>query len=140
MIMKNNSAPRSPMCRFAMIAIGCAFGLLFVQIPALRASSATALPALDDKAPSLPVTTSFDKVAGAEAGPYVLKVQNDSKDALKVSAKVQLSLPSHADRKTRDIPEHVIDPGQAWTIGDLAAADKVTLTAPGFAPLELTVP
>ena len=140
MITRNNSAPRSPICRLALVALGCAFGLVLAQAPALRASSATALPALDDKAPGLPVTTSFDKVAGAEAGPYVLKVQNDSKDALKVSAKVQLSLPSHADRKTRDVPEHVIDPGQAWTIGDLAAGDKVTLTAPGFAPLELTVP
>ena len=123
-----------------MIVLGCALGLVFAPSPALRAASTTALPTLDDKAPSLPLTSTLDKVAGAEAGPYVLKLQNVSKDALTVSAKVLLSLPSHADRKARDVPEHVIDPGQAWTIGDLAAGDKVTITAPGFAPLELTVP
>jgi len=131
---------RSRILWAAALCVGCALGLALLSAPALRAAGAPALPSLDDKAPALPLAATFTKVEGAEAGPYVLKLQNTSKDSLKVAARVLTSLPSHADRKTRDIPEHVIEAGQTWTISDLAASDKVTVTSPGFAPLELTVP
>jgi len=73
-------------------------------------------------------------------GPYILSLTNTSKNALKVSVKIHLSVSFHANTKDRSISDHVIDPGQVWTIDDLAAADTVTVTADGFAPLELTVP
>jgi hypothetical protein len=124
----------------AALSVGCALALALLSAPALRAAGAPALQSLDDKAPALPLTATFTKVEGADSGPYVLKLQNTSKDALKVTAQVLTSLPSHADRRTRDIPEHEIAAGETWSIPDLAASDKVTVKAPGFAPLELTVP
>jgi hypothetical protein len=130
----------SRILRAAAAALGCALGLALAQGPALRAAGSAQLRSLDDKAPALPLTATFTKVDGAESGPYVLKLENVSKDTLKVTAQVLTSLPSHANRRTRDIPEHVIGPGQVWTIADLAASDRVTVTAPGYAPLELTVP
>jgi hypothetical protein len=140
--MTNTKTPstRSNIIRASILAIGCALGLTLSNGPALRAAAPATLQSLDDKAPALPLTATFTKVEGAEAGPYVLKLENTSKDALKVTAQVLTSLPSHANRRTRDIPEHVIEAGQSWTISDLATSDKVTVTAPGFAPLELTVP
>lgn len=131
---------RSMTSKAAFVAFGCALGLVLFQTPMLRAAGSVQAQALDDKAPALPLTATFEKVSGAEAGPYVLNLKNVSKESIKASATVLSSLPSHANRRTMDIPEHVIEPGQVWTISDLAAADKVTVTAPGFAPLELTVP
>jgi hypothetical protein len=109
-------------------------------MPALKAADAAATPPMAGKAPSLPLTATFDKVVGAEKGPYVLKLKNDSKDAMRVSAKILLSVAFHMGSKHWDLPEHVIDPGQVWSIPDLSAGDKVTITAQGFAPLELVVP
>lgn len=140
MTKSKTPTPRTCILWSATLSIGCALALALSTAPALRAAAAPTLQSLDDKAPALPLTATFAKVEGAESGPYVLKLQNTSKDALKVTAKVLTSLPSHADRRTRDIPEHVIDAGQTWTIPDLAASDKVTVMSPGFAPLELTVP
>jgi hypothetical protein len=137
---KTKSTTRSFILRAAMIAFGCALGLALSQGTALKAASGAQLRSLDDKAPALPLTATFSKVEGAESGPYVLKLENTSKDTLKVTAQVLTSLPSHANSRTRDVPEHVLEPGQAETIADLAASDKVTVTAPGYAPLELTVP
>jgi len=99
-----------------------------------------ALQRLEDKAPSLPLTYSFEKVTDPDTGPYVLNLKNVSGDAIKVSAQVLSSVTFHANSKVRNLPEHAIDPGQVWTITELAATDKVTITAKGFAPLELTVP
>ena len=104
------------------------------------AADLSAPKALDDKAPALPLTVSFDKVTGTEGGPYILKLTNGSADTIKASAKIYPSVSFHADSKTRDLPEHVIDPGKAWSIPGLAATDKVTVTAAGYAPLEITVP
>jgi hypothetical protein len=140
MITANTSSTRSATCRTALIALGCACGLAIVQIPALKAADAAALQPLADKAPSLPLTATFEKVTGAERGPYVLKLTNVSKDAVKASAKILLSVAFHMELKARNLPAHVIDPGQVWTIPDLAAADKVIITAKGYAPLELAVP
>jgi hypothetical protein len=95
--------------------------------------------ALDDKAPALPLSASFAKADG-EAGPYILSLKNTSDSAVKVSAKILLSVYFHADSKAKNIPVHTIDAGQVWTIPGLAANDKVTISGDGFAPLELTVP
>lgn len=122
-----------------MIALGCSMALTLLPAPSAKASDAAGFKALDDKAQSLPLTSSFAKTEG-EDGPYVLSLKNTSSDSIKVSGKVLLSVFFHADSKSRTIPEHAIDAGQVWTIPGLAANDKVILTAPGFAPLELTVP
>jgi hypothetical protein len=140
MITSNTSSIRSVLCRTALIALGCAFSLALVQIPALKAADAAAAQPPACKAPCLPLTATYEKVTGGEMGPYVLNLKNDSKDTLKVSAKILLSVAFHMGSKHWDLPEHVIEAGQVWRIPDLSAGDKVTLTAQGFAPLDLTVP
>jgi hypothetical protein len=127
--------------RFALFTAAlAALGFAFVQSPSARASNSAALAQMDDKAPSLPVTSSFEKVADADNGPYVLSLKNTSGAELKVTAKVLLSVYFHDDLRSRNIPEHAIAAGEVWTINRLAAQDKVTVSAKGFAPLELTVP
>jgi hypothetical protein len=126
--------------RSAVLALGCAISFAVVQVPATRASDAASLKPMDDKAPSLPLAASFEKVADAEGGPYTLSLKNTSDATLKVSAKILLSVYFHDDTKARNLPEHSIDPGMFWSIPGLAAGDKVVVTANGFAPLELTVP
>jgi hypothetical protein len=120
--------------------VACTIGFSFASAAEPNAARPAALQPLADKAPSLPLTAAFEKVTGGESGPYVLHLKNDSSDAVKVSAKVLLSVVFHANSKARNLPEHVIDPGQVWSIPDLASADRVVVTAAGFAPLELTVP
>ena len=137
----DTSRIRSAFPRTSLIALGCVLSLTAAQIPAARGSDASsALRPLDDKAPSLPITADFSKGTDPNVGPYILSLTNTSKDAIKVSVKIHLSVSFHANTKDRNVPDHVIDPGQVWTLDDLAAADKVTVTADGFAPLELTVP
>ena len=132
------SSPRSVACRTALIAFGCLLSIVFLQLPALKgADAAPSCPAC--KAPALPLTSTFEKATG-ETGPYLLKLQNSSKDTIKASAKILLSVAFHADNKARILNEQAIAPGQTWTIPGLAAADRVTITARGFCPLELTVP
>jgi hypothetical protein len=120
--------------------MGCALSLALLQAPAVRAADAAALRPLDDKAPALPLSPAFEKVPNGENGPYQLKLTNVSKDTIKATAQVLASVTFHATAKERNIPEQVIDPGQVWTITELAATDKVVISAKGFAPLELTVP
>lgn len=139
-MITNTSSPRSAACRTALIALGCAFSLVLVSMPALKAADTAAVPPMAGKAPSLPLTTTFEKGTAREMGPYVLKLKNDSKDALKVNVKILLSVAFHMGSKHWDLPEHVIDPGQVWTVPDLSAGDKISITAQGFAPLELVVP
>jgi hypothetical protein len=123
----------------ALLALGCALGCTFLVLPAVKAAELATLQPLADKV--LPLTATFEKATGKDAGPqYVLKLKNDSKDAIKASAKVQLSVVVHSSDKAREVPEHVIASGETWTIGELSATDKVTVTAAGYAPLELTVP
>jgi len=140
MIASNKSSTRSIVCMTTMIAWGFAFSLAIAQVPAARGADAAALRPLDDKAPSLPLSYSFEKVAEGENGPYLLKLKNTSNDTIKVSAQILSSVTFHASSKVRNLPEHAIDPGQVWTITELGAADKVTISAKGFAALELTVP
>lgn len=128
------------MFRATLSALGCALSLLLIQAPVLRAADTAALSPLDDKAPALPLSPAFEKVANGENGPYVLKLTNISKDSIKAAAQILASVTFHATAKERNIPEQVIDPGQVWTITELAATDKIVISAKGFAPLELTVP
>jgi len=130
-------AKTSSSFRFALVTLGCAL-LALVAVPAIRATTADAAkPA----AAKLPLTATFEKVTTAEAGPpYVLHLKNDSKATVKVSGKVLLSVAFHSSSKARNVPEHAIEAGASWSIGELAANDKVILTAEGFAPMELTVP
>ena len=46
----------------------------------------------------------------------------------------------HADAKVKTLPTHALDAGQIWTIKDLSAGDKLSISADGFSKLELTVP
>jgi hypothetical protein len=116
-----------------------------LSLPFARTASAgTAIPAslqaLDDKLPSAPLAVSFDKVTDSEGGPYVLKLKNTSGDSVTASAKIFPSVTIHSDTKERDLPERAIASGESWSISGLAATDKVTVVAKGFAPLEITVP
>jgi hypothetical protein len=95
---------------------------------------------MSDEAPAIPVSATFEKVADADSGPYVLKLKNTSTDAIELNATVHQSVISHGTAKDRALPAHVVNPCDTWSISDLAAGDKVTVTAKGFAPLELTVP
>jgi hypothetical protein len=133
--MKSSSS-RPNLYRTALLALGCTLGLGLLASTAVSAAESSAA-----KAAALPVTATFEKVATTEAGPpYVLKLKNESKAALKVSGKVLLSVAFHSSSKARSVPEHVIEPGQVMTVSELAANDKVILTSEGYAPLELTVP
>jgi hypothetical protein len=138
--MSISNTARSVIGRTALIALGCAFSLAIVQISTAKAGGAAMLRPLDDQAQSLPVTTSFDKGTDPDLGPYILNIKNTSKDGLKVSVKIHLSVAFHANNKDRNIADHTIDSGQTWTVTDLASGDKITVAAEGFAPLELTVP
>ena len=131
------ASKRSSLSRNALIALGCALSLVIVPVATLKANDA---PPAATKAPSLPLTATFEKVATAEKGaPFVLKLTNTSKAAVTVSAKILLSVVVHSAPNSRSVPAHAIAPGQTWTISELSALDKVTVTAEGFAPLELTV-
>ena len=139
MFHSNTSSVRPALGSFAAIALGFSLALTLAQAPAMKAAGSVALRPLDDALPALPLTATFDKGDG-DNGPYILSLKNTSGDPIKASGTVALSVASHADKKTRDIPEHVVERGETWTIPGLASGDKVTITAAGVAPLELTVP
>jgi len=127
-----NSHPlpvRSSTRRHALLALACAFVLSLVAIPALQAA---------DK--PLPVTATFEKVASTEGTPFVLHLKNDSKDTLKLSGKVLLSVVNHAMDKARAVPEQSVEAGKVMTVTGLSGDDKVIVSAAGFAPLEVKVP
>jgi hypothetical protein len=127
--------PRRSLTRCLLATLGLSFAL--AMLPAM-AQAAGAAGAKSQAEKTLPVTATFEKGASTEAPPYVLKVKNTSGSALKVSAMIQLSVVSHNRDKERK-EEQTIEAGKTWTIAELAAQDKVTLKAPGFAPLELVV-
>lgn len=131
---------QTPQLRFAAAALGCAFALALFQVPAAKAADSTPVVPGAEKAQSLPVTTTFEKVAVDGNNGYVLNVKNVSPDALKVTATIVPSVTFHANAKTKTLPAHVIDAGQVWTIGDLAAGDKLSFVAEGFDQLDITVP
>jgi len=130
--------PSRPNLSRTLLTLGCAFALTLLAAPVAHAAGTATLQPLSDKAPALPLTATFEKTDAVP--PYVLKLKNDSKAAIKVSGKVLLSVVHHAMDKARPIPAHVIEPGQVWSIGELAALDKVILSSEGHADLELAVP
>lgn len=132
------SSLRAVVCSGTLLALGCALVLALASTPDLRAEGG-ALQPMADQAPKLPLSASFSKAADSETGPYVLTLKNDSETAVKASAKVLLAVAFHAESKARNIPEQVIEPGKTWTIADLAKGDRITVSAEGFSPLELTV-
>ena len=138
-MIPTNKSTRSSLRKSAFLALGCAFCAAFVSVPALKASNPATLQPLADAAPALPLSHSFTKVEGGEKGPYVLKLKNESSANVTVTAKILLAVVFHAETKARNLPAHTIEAGKDWSIADLAAEDKVTLTADGFAPLEIVV-
>ncbi len=124
-----NSTTR-PTYRSVLLALGCALGLAFALAPAMNAA---------DAPKALPVTVTFEKVAVKDAPPYVAKLTNTSKESLKVSVKVRLSVAAHPMEKSRNVPDQVIEAGKTASVPNLAVGDKLTLTAAGFAPLEVEV-
>lgn len=118
----------------------CALSVAALQIPALNAAELiTARPLADQTAPNLPVEATFSKVKSEDMPPYVLTLKNTSSRALEVNVTVLLSVMSHNRDKARRVPAQIIEPGKTWKVEGLAAADKVTVAAKGFAPLELVV-
>ena len=134
------SRARPAFGRAAVIALGCVFILAIVHVPASRAgASGAALRPLDDSLPALPLTATFDKADGGN-GPYALTLRNTSGNSIRASGSVSLNVGSTADRKIRDIPEHVVERAETWSIYGLSTGDRVTIEADGFASLALTVP
>ena len=121
---------RSSTRRHALLALACAFVLSLVSVPALQAA---------DLKP-LPLTATFEKVASTEGTPFVLHLKNDSKDTLKLSGKVLLSVVNHAVDKARVLPEKSVEAGKVMTVTGLTGDDKVLVSAAGYAPLEVKVP
>ena len=122
--------------RKVTLVLGCALslvaGVLSAKADTLPTQSRAATPA------ALPVAGTFTKTEG-EKGPYVLALKNTSATALKVHVVVAESVKSHAKPGERK-SDYTIDAGKSVSVETLAAHDKVTVSADGFAPLELTVP
>lgn len=137
--MSNSNSVRPLHRSRSLLALACAVGLTLVSVPATIAAEAPAKQPLADKAPALPLSATFEKVASTEGTPFVLHLKNNSKDTLKLSGKVLLSVVHHAMDKARGLPEHTLAGGEVWMIKDLSAQDKVLISADGYAPLEIVV-
>lgn len=131
--MKNSST-------LLRIVLGSALALTLLSA-AQATNTATLQPVTTEKAKALPLTTSFTKgEPGENGGHYVLNLKNTSHDALKVKATIVWSVASHNRANTINLPEHEIAAGGDWKISDLAAHDRVILSAEGFEKLEVTTP
>jgi len=135
----SNTSVRSITSRFTLLALGCAFSFAFIQVPVVKAAPLASAERLADKAPPLPLKAKTKKVKTEEGARYVLNLKNTSKASVKVTAMVLLSVAVHNMDKARHEPEHEIAAGETWTISNLAALDKVVVTAAGFAPLEVEI-
>ena len=133
----NISSLRSPR-RNALLVLGCTLSLVLLPLQALQAAP-DAPAATTVAAPTLPLSHSLAKVTGGEKGPFVLTLKNDSKAAVTVHAKILLAVAFHAESKAKNLPAQKIDAGHDWKIADLAAEDKVILTAEGFAPQTIVI-
>lgn len=122
----------SPARRNVLFAVACALGLMLLPLASLRGE--------EKPVPPLPLAATFEKVASAEGTPFILHLKNDSKQSLKLSGKVLLSVVNHAMDKARILPEHTLAGGEVWTVSGLSSDDRVIVSAAGFAPLEVRVP
>ena len=112
-----------------------------VLISAFTVTAAIPLAAADEEAPSLPLTASFGMgEPGENGGPHTLTLTNTSEEALTVNATIIWSVVSHNRTKTIELPAQEMAAGGTWVIDDLAAEDRIVLTAEGYAKLELTTP
>lgn len=112
-----------------------------IMISALAVFAATPMAAADEKAPDLPLSASFGKgEPGENGGPYALTLTNTSDKALTVNATIIWSVASHNRARTIELPAHEVAAGGTWVIDDLAAEDRIILTAEGYAKLELKTP
>lgn len=120
-----------------------AFSLLFATAalaPARADNHPSAQSLADKKSPALPLTHSIARgTPGEYGGPFVLKLKNTSSAALKVAATIQQSVVAHNRPKTIDLPARSIEAGGTWEISDLAAEDKVSVTAEGYEKLDVTI-
>jgi hypothetical protein len=108
--------------------------------PSDRKANAPTQP-MSEQAAKLPIQSSFKKEkSGENKGLYTLTLKNTSATPLTVSVTVDESVNMHARPKTRTLSPSVIEPGKTLKVDALAAQDKVTATADGFAPLQLVVP
>ena len=135
-------SPTSPIIRsLALAALGAALILAIAPRAAVAAAVNPTAYTLSDKAPSLPLKATFEKVtSGENEGLYNLNLQNTSDASVTVTATILVSVPVHNQPKTRTMPAETIEAGKTWTIEGLASMDKVTLTAEGYAPMEVIVP
>lgn len=110
-------------------------------LPAAQAADFVTIQPLADQAKALPVTTAITKGEPGpdHGGPFTLTVTNASGAELKLKAVIAQSVVSHNRPKTIELPEKLLAAGAAWKIADLAADDKVTLSAAGHAKLEVKV-
>ncbi|HEY9155496.1 MAG TPA: hypothetical protein VIM69_10215 [Opitutaceae bacterium] len=113
----------------ALLALGTVAARADTPAPAAAATSQS----------SGPLVATFDKSTDADKGPYILTLKNNGDHTLKVTAVIQPSTASHNDTKEKT-KKHSIKAGQSYTISNLAAGDKVNVSADGVAPLALTVP
>lgn len=124
--------------RIALLSVGATVALML--LPAVRANQALNLSTVSDKAKALPLTASIEKgQPGENGGHYAVKLKNTSHEALKVKATIIWSVASHNRANTINLPEHEIAAGGEWSISDLAAHDRVIVSAEGHANLEVTV-
>lgn len=115
--------------------------LALAPVSSATANDHTAPQPTAEKAAKPPLESSFSKEkTGETAGLHVLTLKNISQQPVKISGVVALSVVVHNRDKTRTVPSQVLEAGKTARVEGLASHDKVTITAEGFAPLELTVP
>ena len=125
----------------ALFIFGAALLLPIASVSAAPAAETVTLHSLADKAPKLPLDSSFAKeTSGENKGLYTLTLKNTSQNSVKVGGTIEQSVVSHNRPKTLPVEPQAIGPGKTRKIEGLAAHDKITLTADGFEALELTVP
>ncbi|HWA86308.1 MAG TPA: hypothetical protein VG710_08815 [Opitutus sp.] len=128
---------------FALLALSSAFVLPALTFAASPVAATPTLQPLADSATPLPLKATFhksSKKSDDEGGGYTLRLRNTSDQSVTVTATIIVSVPVHNNPKVREEPAHEIKAGKGWTIKNLAAQDRVTVKADGYAPLELTVP
>lgn len=134
--------PRSATSLIVSLLFSAAGSLAPASLSAADAGAdKVAAPTAADRVATLPLEPSYQKEkSGENEGLYSLTLRNVSTHALEVTGAVEVSVVSHNRPKSRALPAQAIAPGKTWKIEGLAAHDKVTLTAKGFLPLQLTVP
>lgn len=116
------------------IALGSA------AMAAPQLSGAGSAQPLADQNEVVPVKVTFEKNASAKTeGPYVMTLTNTADHTIKVGVRVDQDVTVHNRPKARHLGPEEIAPGKDWKVDDLAALDKVTVTAEGFAPLQIVV-